>query len=461
MTTMICPNCKAEIEANSKFCNHCGFRIPEERIVCAACGKDMPANSAFCPSCGNPVNIESVTTPFEPQPEQEQEPIATAQAPAEDTDYWDATDSEESKRRHKKKLVWTLIVLLFLIVIGGYFYFSFGDSNESDMVENNTIAVPLTNDEAFDIFKNALNTHNMLGDCATPTYAIEVSPTKQNAQQVIGLSFLSNSSGRSFYKIYRLVSDSISWNITNVLTKNFENCMLNFNVNEIVGAYKEMPQFVTISDKSYFYFTYMVLPAVINSNSQGKMLFCLFDIDSEKLTTLEYEGEIVDDNGVKKIKGSATNSSKTAESQFLHSQAEAANGIYHLSPEELELEKAENSAQKWAIENANNLKRLRSGEVDVRMKITLYDKPIFSISSVAEDAQIENENLIIVTTENGTVYGYSKTRRLYFVVYAPAAGTTTTRVSFNPDGTIFINSVAIKYNFNPRDCTASIAEDFD
>ncbi len=46
---IVCPNCKAQIPAESKFCNHCGTKIGSK---CPACGADTVPGSAFCPECG-------------------------------------------------------------------------------------------------------------------------------------------------------------------------------------------------------------------------------------------------------------------------------------------------------------------------------------------------------------------------------------------------------------------------
>lgn len=46
---ILCPNCKEQIAAGSKFCNHCGTKLNNK---CPGCGADIPSGSAFCPECG-------------------------------------------------------------------------------------------------------------------------------------------------------------------------------------------------------------------------------------------------------------------------------------------------------------------------------------------------------------------------------------------------------------------------
>lgn len=46
----VCPNCKAQIAAGSRFCNHCGTKLETK---CPACGADIVPGSAFCSECGH------------------------------------------------------------------------------------------------------------------------------------------------------------------------------------------------------------------------------------------------------------------------------------------------------------------------------------------------------------------------------------------------------------------------
>ncbi len=45
-----CPNCKATIPPESKFCPECGTALTGGE--CAECGAEVPANAKFCPECG-------------------------------------------------------------------------------------------------------------------------------------------------------------------------------------------------------------------------------------------------------------------------------------------------------------------------------------------------------------------------------------------------------------------------
>lgn len=58
-----CPHCQGMMDANVKFCPHCGqsFSLREENVkspavVCDKCKKEIPDGSKFCPYCGDTYN---------------------------------------------------------------------------------------------------------------------------------------------------------------------------------------------------------------------------------------------------------------------------------------------------------------------------------------------------------------------------------------------------------------------
>lgn len=46
-----CPNCHAEIDADSTFCGSCGQKLPAQSF-CKSCGNPLEPSTAFCPNCG-------------------------------------------------------------------------------------------------------------------------------------------------------------------------------------------------------------------------------------------------------------------------------------------------------------------------------------------------------------------------------------------------------------------------
>lgn len=61
--TKTCPNCKASVDENARFCPSCGFDTSKnntsnetKQIKCAACSASLTKNSKFCPECGKKYN---------------------------------------------------------------------------------------------------------------------------------------------------------------------------------------------------------------------------------------------------------------------------------------------------------------------------------------------------------------------------------------------------------------------
>lgn len=50
-----CPECSGLVDANARFCPHCGHQL----VIfdkCQSCQKNLPPNAKFCPRCGSPVS---------------------------------------------------------------------------------------------------------------------------------------------------------------------------------------------------------------------------------------------------------------------------------------------------------------------------------------------------------------------------------------------------------------------
>ena len=55
-----CPNCGADVQNGSQFCNKCGTRMPpasmktapKTGLTCPTCGTELESNAAFCFNCG-------------------------------------------------------------------------------------------------------------------------------------------------------------------------------------------------------------------------------------------------------------------------------------------------------------------------------------------------------------------------------------------------------------------------
>ncbi|MGN0213404.1 MAG: zinc ribbon domain-containing protein [Muribaculaceae bacterium] len=462
MENRICGHCGKEVPANSRFCNHCGAPMPQP-VVCAYCGGEIPAQSRFCPLCGRqlpaaepdvPVqtNNDSQGWDFNKEDEEEQKVKASGMGVTAPSSAY--TDEPVPKRRNNGPLVAAIITALILIVLGYFFFQGRADADRADV---DTVEVPISADEAREILRNTLNSENRLGDLANVAFAIAVNPSKTGEKQIAGVSYYSSSSNRSFFKVYTITQDSLTstWRVTYELNRTVDKHWLTFKPEDVMGENAEMPQHVTeIRGKDYMFFAYGAMPQV--GETEGEVVMCLYDAQTSELIAVPFKGEIVQRDGKQLVYGKAENLRRSAETEYLVNQSQTAALIYHPTPEELELEKAENATRKWAVENVDNITALSEGGMDVRMFISVYDKPIFSLGDTEDGARIENENLIIVADDKGAVFGFSKTKRRYFVVYAPAEPTMSrSSVHFTDDGMVYVSAGALEFVFNPRNCTAS------
>src|SRR5262245_39555530 len=70
-----CPECKAPLKADAKFCTGCGAKIVPK--TCAECKAPLKLGAKFCPSCGKKVEEAPAPKPepkADPKPEEGKKP---------------------------------------------------------------------------------------------------------------------------------------------------------------------------------------------------------------------------------------------------------------------------------------------------------------------------------------------------------------------------------------------------
>ena len=71
-----CPNCGADVQNGSQFCNNCGTRIPpasmktapKTGLTCPTCGTELESNAAFCFNCGTKLAPTPAPAPAPAEP---------------------------------------------------------------------------------------------------------------------------------------------------------------------------------------------------------------------------------------------------------------------------------------------------------------------------------------------------------------------------------------------------------
>lgn len=56
---LVCPNCRADNAADSRFCAQCGQRLGPAEQTCGKCGTTAASGAKFCPSCGGAVGAST------------------------------------------------------------------------------------------------------------------------------------------------------------------------------------------------------------------------------------------------------------------------------------------------------------------------------------------------------------------------------------------------------------------
>jgi hypothetical protein len=64
-----CPECQSENTPGSKFCNHCGARLPKSTsVLCPRCQTPNPHNNFYCDNCGSRLHTEQNNVPPKEEP---------------------------------------------------------------------------------------------------------------------------------------------------------------------------------------------------------------------------------------------------------------------------------------------------------------------------------------------------------------------------------------------------------
>ena len=71
-----CPNCGADVQNGSQFCNNCGTRMPpasmktapKAGLTCPTCGTELESDAAFCFNCGTKLAPTPAPAPAPAEP---------------------------------------------------------------------------------------------------------------------------------------------------------------------------------------------------------------------------------------------------------------------------------------------------------------------------------------------------------------------------------------------------------
>ena len=470
---MNCPKCGNVVPDGSAFCNKCGTPL-NTSVACRHCGNEVPAGSVFCPRCGKMLSEasqqeetynqrqerlrreqeaagqEAARRQQEAEWRRQQEEMARQQATHPAVDPWEPGDDDEEgdddvpqrPSHYNRNLLVGIAVVV--VIIGLLLILRACGASESprtaDVVGDTTVT-EVTQD-IWAVFNNELSRNGMLTDGAKVAAARAIPARDGKPALIVGLTYSSDPTNRSFYKLYQLTQNGNTWTPLLLHTQYLNGRSLSFGTAELVTTEDITPRAVALDGGEYFYFAYVNMPQGSHVGGSGRVSLCAYDLDQKKLTTLDYEGIIrVRQDGRQYVYGKPLQSINSKVTRFLQSEAQNIKVIYFPTPEELEaerlaeeeaeqeaaLEGPENAAARWSADNAENLASVKSGK-EVKMKPQSYEKPIFKMED--KNKSIQNADYIVFSDTKGGVYGFNKNSRKYFVIYNPPAASTPTEIGF-------------------------------
>ena len=470
---MRCQHCGHEVPEGSVFCNRCGYRLNTE-ITCEYCHQPMPAGSVFCPHCGkaasNAMSIASAHTAAEQpkavtynQQRQQQQRLAAQQQqrraenawksqPEEDDDDQDGND-DGGKSNFDRNLIIGIVAAVILIALLSLMRHC--NSRENDRLEARSDSAALVADSSQDpmaIFNAELSRNNLTDDKAYVGCAIRFASTDPDTpERIVGVTYKEDTD-RPFVKIYTLTHDGAQWKTELGQTKYFDGRTIIMDNSSLIADAMNVPRAVTVDGKQCLYFAFLNHLKGAGEGNNGRVTLCLYDIDAKRLTTITYDGQIrarTDGRQYVYCRGPLENTS-SSERTFLRQEAASIGAIKVATQEEIDAEEEakakeeeekalageENADAKWDHDNADNMDKLKEGE-EVHMKPTQYDKPIINMKEIKD--KLENDRYLVFSDKKGSVVGFNKSSRKYFVIYAGKNGPAT-GISFNGDNSVLIKT---------------------
>ena len=459
---MKCNHCGNEVPEGSIFCNHCGQRIITYD-TCPHCHAQIPTGSAFCTKCGKQINAFEFDEEPEPLNEPERQPEPQPSPQHEQTAHYGAAsrqpvgdpweqrraqeqntpkyrdddndeDDEENESNEPSHYNRNLIIgaVAVAAIIGLLLMVrscSSSDYKQEAATADSIALVNSNNQDPVALLNSELSRNNFTNDNAVTAGAVRIPASGDKPARILGITALSDPNDQSFYKIYKLTQNGNSWNTELMHTQHLNGRSITMDHNSMIADIQDVPRAVRIGDNDYFYYAYLNLPN--GSNTNGRVSLCLFDIDTKKLITVDYDGQFrTRDDGRNYIYGKPLQAINSPETKFLDSEAKKIKIIYFQTEEEIKAEeeakaKAEeeerladpdNAEQRWNEENSENVESLKKGD-EVTLKRATYDKPIFASGDVAK--RIQNADYLVISVNNGAVYGFDKATRKYFTIYSP------------------------------------------
>ena len=460
-----CKECGSEIRNGSERCDKCGATVGGRTRRCPECGKHIPPKSVFCPHCGKMVwNDMAEDEPPQPECEENKE-TATKQEPNGTSETGKEHPRPKQQRRSSRNRIITTILVIIVLCGAAYALYDWGGGGDNTTnpymtltgTDTTTHAEPerMNVVEATGIYGNTLIHDNRIGDKSvqgSAAYAL-----LKGRPLIIGINFFSGEKQRSFFKLTMLYKEDGLWHCGKDVMRYEDGGTIEMNRDKLKIAGENIPRFVQIDGKNYFYFVYLVKPAEkflgTAANSQLKLM--LFNIESSDFVHLDYECEPVMVNGMTLYYGKITNQRETPEFAFLKDELGKLPIVHHPSPQEIEMAAPTNASRKWVTDNDSIINLLRNGKQEVTLTLTRYNSPLFSRSEVDMDTRVSTETYIYYVTHGGTVFGYNHITKKFFIAYVDDRSARP-QIEINSDGTLHVKAPSVDFDLDPNTGKATL-----
>ena len=470
---MRCQHCGHEVPDDSAFCNRCGYRMNQE-VRCSYCHEPMPSTSVFCPHCGkavdNAMSIASqqpaapaASTRQQPAPTYNEQRRAAAQQQASRraaSNAWqpepqddDEDDDNGGGSNFNRNLIIGIVAAVLLIAVLSLLRHC--NSQENDRLEARADSAALIADssqEPMQILNAELSRNGMTDDKAYTGCAVRFGGTDPDTpERIVGVTY-KDDTDRPFVKVYTLTRDGAQWKTELAQTKYYDGRSIMMDNSSLIADAMNVPRAVTVDGKPCLYFAFLNHLKGAGEGNNGRVTLALYDLDSKKLTTLTYDGQIrsrTDGRQYVYCRG-PLESTSSSERSFLRQEAASLGCIRVATQEEIDAEEEakakeeeekalageENADAKWDHDNAENMDKLKEGE-EVKMKPTQYDKPIINMKEIKD--KLENDRYLVFLDTKGSVVGFNKSTRKYFTVYAGKNGAAS-HISLGGDNNVHIKT---------------------
>ena len=475
---MRCQHCGHEVPEGSIYCNRCGYRMSND-MACPHCGKQIPATSVFCPICGKAVEESVKSTPTTSTTRATTPPASTSRQPGstynqqraaaqrqQPANAWqkpqpqpvepdddDDDDNGGGGSNFNRNLIIGIIAAALIIGLLSLLRHCNSQENDRDAAQADSLAlIAEGSQDPMAVFNAELSRNSFTDDKAYTGCAVRFNSNDPDVpERIIGVTY-KDDTDRPFIKVYNLTRDGAQWKTELGQTKYFDGRNITMDNSSLIADAMNVPRAVSVDGKQYLYFAFLNHLKGAGEGNNGRVTLCLYDPEGKKLTTLTYDGTIRSRNDGRQYvycRGPLENTS-SSERSFLRQEAASIGAIHVATQDEIDaeeeakakeeeekaLEGEENADAKWDHDNGENMDKLKEGE-EVKVNATQYDKPILNMKEIKD--KLENDRFLVFLNKDGSVVGFNKNTRKYFVIHS-AKYHTASNISFAEDGSLRIKT---------------------